>query len=63
MARINYDIQSHFSCKIFQSVAYKTRLKFPLVDEPPASPTAAMCKYVIKLLLNVSGDIIYFDNS
>lgn len=49
--------------KTFQTIAYKTPLKPPLIDQPLASPTAAMCKCVIKLLLNISGDTIYFDNS
>lgn len=63
MARINQDVQSHFLCKTFQSTAYKTPFKPLLVEQTPASPTAARCKCVIKLPLNVSGDTIYFDNS
>lgn len=56
-------LQSNILCKTVLSIAHKTPLKPTLVDQPSASPTTAMCKCVSKLLLNVSGDTIYFDNS
>lgn len=55
-------------CKVISYAKHSKLLltklfQLPLVDQPPASPTAARCECVIKLPLNVSGDTIYFDNS